>query len=153
MTKSPNDFAQVKFRPGFESALETALKDRAEQQLDSAYSQVARRDLGRYYTLLKRSLPTFSEPEALVIVGALKGSRIDPEIIHRLYVDVDEELEDHPVEGINRGAFVARLRNLSRLECMAIADAAERFWLGEYHKSGDEVSQRLREVGLVHAQS
>lgn len=142
--KQSSDYSQVKFRPGNGSKLEQALTARAETEESTGL--VAKRDLERYYALIGLSLPVFSEQEALLLVNTLNASRINAETIHRLYVDVDEYLEEHPLEGFNRGAFVARLRNCSRLECMAIADAVERFWQGDYHKNEQESSQRLRDV-------
>lgn len=143
--KTPADYPQIKFRPGKD--LEAELASRSDEQSDSAYSQTAKRDLGRYYTLLSRSLPSFSEKEALVLANVLNGARNAPDGVHLLYAGVDIALEENPVEGINRGAFVARLRNLHRFECMAIADAVERAWSGSYHI--DNLSERLRQVGLA----
>lgn len=154
MTKTSADYSQVKFRPGAGSSLEKELAARSEQAADIALSQVAKRDLERLYTLYRLSLPTFSESEAIVIVNALNGAKaVQPELAHRLYVDVQESLEEsesyHVVDDVQHRALIARLRGLSRFECIAIYDAAERFWLGGYHKAAEEVSAKLREVGLV----
>lgn len=145
--KTPNDYPQVKFRTGKD--LEAELASRSDETTDSAYSRIAKRDLERYYAMMALDLPTFSKPEARLLVSVLNGSRIHAETVHRIYLDVDEMLEEHPIEGINRGAFVARLRNLSRGECMAIADAVERFWNGAYHKSETDTWKRLEAVGLI----
>lgn len=145
MAKSPNDYPQIKFRPGAGSNLETALTERVDVQSDGAYSQVAKRDLERYYALLAKSLPQFSEDEALVLAQTLNGAMNRPETIHLLYAEVssnpdvvDEELD---------AEFIARLKSLDRFSCMAIADAVERFWSGAYFQL--EVRERLKKAGLV----
>lgn len=151
--KTPNDYPQVKFRTGKD--LEAELSSRSDEQSDSAYSRIAKRDLDRYYALLRLSLPRFSEEEALILVNALNGAKYEPEMAHRLYVDVQEYLEEsnegyhsEPVSNDVR-TLVLRVKAMSHLECMAIIDAAERFWQGAYHKKPEEVRQHLLETGLV----
>lgn len=153
-------YSQVKFRPGADSTLEAELTARAEQSkeqsADVALSQVAKRDLERLYMLYQLSLPTFSENEAIIIVNALNGTKCQPEMAHRLYVDVQEYLDESetyhvPTVSDDVRMLLIRLKALSRFECMAIYDAAERFWIGGYHKKLQEVQQRLRDVGLIKA--
>lgn len=133
-------YTQIQFRPGVESDLSCALSKRAEQTTDIALSQVARRDLERYYATLTHSLPDFSESEVIILLNVLNGVRVsNPQ---RLYVEVQENYPEHK-------EFVERLRNFSYAQCLATIDAVERYWCGEYHKSPEEMRVRLREVGLI----
>ena len=148
-------YSQVKFRPGVGTALESALQSRADQTTDVAFSQVAKRDLERLYALYRLSLPKFSEEEAMIIVNALNGaSHVTPEMTHRLYVDVQEYLEEseaYRVPSVSESArtLLIRLKAFSRFECMAVYDAAERFWLGPYSYNAEETHQRLKDVGFI----
>jgi hypothetical protein len=100
---------------------------------------VMRRDLGRFYEALRRSMPPFTEAEATLLVNALNGTRhSDPASIALLWAEV---ADDDP-------ALADRLRKLSFIECAAIVDAVERFWQGPYHQDG-AIASRLREVGLT----
>jgi hypothetical protein len=110
------------------------------------------RDLERYYALLPRVLPTFSEAEAYLIVDALNGSLCQSELIHVHWVTIEDAiLLDHLDQkwNIDGKQFLARLHQFSPFELIAIRDAAERFWhivSSKDHPPSDEV---LRQVGLV----
>lgn len=143
--KTPNDYPQVKFRPGTGSNLESALIERVESQSDSAFSQAAKRDLERYYAGLPSALPSFSEQEAVWLVDAFNGSHnVNPE---RVYLEIlaffEEDLTPEQKKLVNF------LRNLPIYASVAVLDAVERFWRGPYHKEESEVQRRLGEVGLV----
>lgn len=149
--KTPNDYPQVKFRTGKD--LEAEFASRSDEQSDSVFSRIAKRDLERYYTLLPGSLPTFTEGEAIILVNALNGAKYpQPEQACRLYVDVQEYLEESeaysqkPVND-DAPALVFRVKEMSPIECMAIIDAAERFWSGAYHQF--DIHERLKKVGLI----
>lgn len=133
----PNPFISI--RPSGQLGIDVGA--RADQ--GASLSETARRDLGRYYESLRRSLPSFTEAEAELIVTALNGSRHrDPESIGLLWAEVANVNEEAT-------AFTEMmLRNLSYIECAAVVDAVERFWAGPYHKEGP-IGPRLREVGLV----
>lgn len=147
--KTPNDYPQVKFRTGKD--LEAELASRSEEMTDSAYSRVAKRDLERYYAMMARDAPVFSEDEALVLVNALNGAKYQPELVHRLYIDVQEYLEENEEYRLSGNVLtlVLRLKEMKVLECMAVIDAVEKFWSGEYHKTPEETQQALRTVGLI----
>lgn len=105
----------------------------------SEHPGVMRRDLGRYYEAMRRSLPVFIEAEATLLVNVLNGARhADPASIALLWAEIADE----------DPALAERLRKLSYIECVAIVDTVERFWAGPYHKEGP-MGPRLREVGLV----
>lgn len=143
--KTPNDYTQIKFRPGAESALESALIERVDIQSDRAFSRVAKRDLERYYSALLSALPVFSEQEAIWLVDALNGrSNVVPE---RLYQEVRNSFADDMTP--DQKKLVNFLRNLPIYAATSVLDAVERFWQGAYGKSADEMAAKLREVGLI----
>lgn len=153
MKKTPNDYPQVKFRTGKD--LEVQLASRSDEQTDREYSRVAKRDLDRYYSLLANAIPRFSEEEVLILVNVLNGAKYEPQMAHRLYVDVleylEESNEDYHSQAVSDDVrtLVLRVKAMSTIECMAIIDAAERFWQGTYHKEPEEVKRKLKEVGLI----
>lgn len=119
--------------------LEHALNERKE--VGCPTSEIARRDLERYYYLLRASLPTFTVEDAFTLVNALNGHLSQPETAHLLWAEVEDS-------ELGNEQLVARLRTLSRFECMAIIDAVERAWNSEtYHI--DNMEERVRKVGLV----
>jgi hypothetical protein len=122
--KTPSDYPQVKFRPGKE--LTDPLAARSSEQTDSAYSQVAKQDLGDYYTLLSLCLPVFSHKERELLSCALNGWLATPETVQHLWTEVDTYLDTLPMAMIDGQSFVDRLRTLSRFECWAIVDALKR---------------------------
>jgi hypothetical protein len=144
--KNPNDYPRVMFRVN--KTLEPSLSERREGE--QPLEQVVRRDLERYYELLKKSLPTFSINEAQLICNALNGNIIRPESVHLLWAEVSDMLEEGMVDerDVNGPALVKRLRALTPFECMSVADAVERVWNSPtYH--ADNFEERLRQSGLV----
>ena len=56
---------------------------------DTVESDIARRDLRRYYTLLRVSLPTFTEEEALLLCEAMKEPfTLHPSDVRLLWAEV-----------------------------------------------------------------
>ena len=116
--------------------------------------QTARRDLTRYYALLRASTPKFSEPEASLILDALNGTLLDEHTYRLLWAEVDDAIRLDGLDekwGVHAGELVTRLRNLSPAECMAVIDAVERAWLMLSDGSGKSIGDVLRDVGLVAA--
>jgi hypothetical protein len=112
----------------------------------------ARRDLSRYYTVLRASLPRFTEPEASLLLDALNGVLLDEYTYRLLWAEVDDAIRLDGLDrkwGVHGGELVTRLRNLGPAECMAVLDAVERAWLLLSDGSGRTVGDVLREVGLV----
>ena len=140
----------IKFRA--KETLKEELEARAMPDEALSPSLVAQRDLERYYALLPRVLPTFSEAEAYLIVDALNGSLCPSELIHVHWMTIEDAiLLDHLDQKWNLDGkqFLARLHQFSPFELIAIRDAAERFWhivSRKDHPPSDEV---LRQVGLV----
>lgn len=140
--------AQIGFRAG---DLEPQLQARAGQ--GGSLGLTARRDLERYYALLARELPTFTESEAMLLCDVMNGTLTEPHTASLLWANVSDALEDGYAEKwhVDGLALVARLRHLSPIQAMAVCDACERFW--HLVASGDARSnaERVRVVGLTRA--
>jgi hypothetical protein len=139
----------VSFRP--KGQIERDIQARSGDG-EKSPSSVAETAVGRYFEALRRSLPTFTEAEATLLVSVLNGARHgDPVSIGYLWAEI---ADDHGEATLEFGessdgvAFSQRLRALSFIECVAIVDAVERFWLGSYHQEGP-IGPKLREVGLI----
>lgn len=144
-TKHSEGTALISFRLG---RSDTGLSHEVARRVDGRHSrnEVARRDLERYYAVLRRSLPTFDRQEALAILDATNGTAFDPTTVGLLWADVDDAEGLGEKWGIDRHALVARLRGLTYAESMALVDAAERFW--SYGKDAD-TDLALEASGLV----
>ena len=137
------DYPRVQFRAG---EMLPALQARADVESEAAIAAVAQRDLTRYYDLLRRSLPTFTEPEASLLMDACNGWHIEPHTAPLLWAQIADSLADGLAEkwGVDGPALVARLRALSYAQALAICDAVEVAW-----RSGLPTGEALRRVGLV----
>lgn len=133
----------VSFR---DRAVETELETRADGRLSPG--RVAARDLARYYYLLHRAVPSFSEPEASLIVDAMNGLMTEPHTAGLLWANIADAVRDDSLDekwDVDAPALVARLRALTPFEQLAVADASERFW----QRPELSTSENLRRVGLV----
>ncbi len=148
MPKQPRDYLNIEFRAG---DLEPAIMARAE----GSTHQTARRDLGRYYTLLAASLRrvVLSEAEASLIVDALNGTAFLPEMVPPLAIEIGDAIQIDHLDTkweIDGAALLAKIRTWSPSESMAVVDAVERFW---HDGAIEDMSERLRTVGLVRNQT
>ena len=145
---------QVRFR-----AADTLLAELVERRTATDLLQqegigwVARRDLHRYYGLLRVALPQFAEPEGLLIIEALAGQGSSEHGARMLWAHIEEAIENDGLDekyGVDREALVRRLRrDFNRIELMAIVDAAERAW-GHMHTAPRmDAMAAARKVGLV----
>ena len=95
-----DDEYQVSFRP-------KQISDSLEKRDGSppgrlSVHQAARRDLDRYYSILRRDLPTFSRSEAHLICDVLNGILVDPALASGIwsnfYDTEDAVYERHSVD-------------------------------------------------------
>lgn len=143
---TPRGTPQVNFRAG---GLLPALEARTDT--GSSIARTASRDLDRYYTLLAREVPTFTEGEGSLIVDALNGTLTEPHTASLLWANIADALEDGLAEKwhVDGAALVERLRKLTPFQSLAVADAAERFWISATLDGAMTHAERLRKVGLV----
>ena len=121
----------ISFRPGeIKDDLVLRTDDGADDATGKLLSETARRDLERYYSLLRVSLPQFSTGEALLICDAMNGTITEPHTASLVWAVVADALEDGLAEKwhVDGEALVKRLRSLTPFEQLAVADACERFW-------------------------
>jgi len=118
---------------------------------DETLSDIARRDLERYYDMLIRVLPTFSEDEALLLCQVLNGATIHQYNAQLLWSEVNIAIEEGDAKqwNVNGPCLVKRLRGLTPFECMAIEDAVERYWKSVSRRDARLPRVRLYAVGLV----
>lgn len=133
------------------SVVEEALAARCQDE--QSLGQVAARDLARYYTMLRLSLPPLTEGEASLIVETLNGTLSDTTSARLLWAEVDDAIRYNALAdkwGVGGPALVAKLRALPPCASLAIADAGERFWLPG---TVGDMSEQLRIVGLIDGES
>jgi hypothetical protein len=97
-------------------------------------SRIIYRDLGRLYGLYAEALRQnpLTTDEACLLVDVLSGSTFDASSAHTLWTKVQDEIALGDLGSkwkVDSTRFVAYLKELTSLECMALIDAAERFWV------------------------
>lgn len=145
----PNQGTQlIAFRAG---DLLAHLDARTYTSMADSVSEVAKRDLDRYYDMLARSLPTFTVAEASLICDALNGSLLQPASAPLLWAEISDALDDGLAEkwGVDGPALVARLRLLTPFQALAVEDAVERWWRSTRDEPDLSHEERHRRVGLV----
>lgn len=144
----PSSTQLVQFRTGAGPAgLTDDLERRASRRLSP--DLVARRDLTRYYEMLRRSLPRFPRAEALAILDVCNGVLFDPWSAPLIWASVADADGLGEKWRIDQAALAERLRGLSYAEALAVVDAAERFWLAS--AGGAPVDDALAASGLIAA--
>lgn len=144
MTKS---IERVVFRPG---QLLAPLLERAEAPADKFISQVAQRDLDRYYTMLALALNTvaLSENEAMFLIDISNGTIYDMVAAQALQWEIQDTLPEYAAKWeIDGPAFLAKANSWSLLQKTAIMDALERFWNDSYHI--ENTHAKAARVGLI----
>jgi hypothetical protein len=123
----------------------------ARQDSGQSVSDVAQRDLKRYYALLALGLSSvhLNQGEAGLIVDALNGTLVELSTAQLLWAEIQDSLEDGLAEkwGVDGPTLVEKLRDYSLAQTLAIVDAVERFWGASHHIESTEA--RLVAVGLV----
>lgn len=142
--------AQVNFRAG---EIQDDLAARSSNEQRRALT--AKRDLERYYAMIKQTLAkwSLSEGEASLIVDVLNGTITEPHSAALLWAEIDDAITNDGVAerwSVDGEELVYNLRRASAFEALALIDAAERYW--QSVARGEEMSQteRLRKVGLFH---
>jgi hypothetical protein len=134
--------APISFR---DQALASQLAERSGER---SLGLTAARDLERYYSLLRDTLPTIplAANEAILVCDATNGIIIDPHTYKLIWAQVHDAIHIDRLDekwDVDGQALVSKLRGLTAAQCLALADAVERFWLDP------NAPDALRRVGLV----
>lgn len=138
--------APIAFR---DADLEPDLAARAKEH--ASLGLVAKRDLARYYTTLRRELRTvagaLTRGEKLALCDVSRGTLWDSTSVGFLWAEVaDTDPADLEQWEVDRDALVAKLRAFTPTQTLALVDALERWWLLASVSDHDE---GLRAVGLT----
>lgn len=138
----------IQFRAG-----DTLLLDIQARDEGHGAGPTARRDLERYYYMIRSSTPAFSEAEARLLVDALSGIITEPHTAHLLWAVVDDAIRLGRLDekwGVDGWALVQRLRHdLTPFEALAIADAVERVWNSMADAKAASITDVMLRVGLL----
>ena len=119
-------------------------------------SETIRRDLRRYYELMRAELKTIelTRNEAMAVMDACNGLWLEdlPNLSYSLiWAEVEDAIR---LDGLDKKweidgpALVEKLRSLTRTQTAALADAITRFWAN----TGRDADEVLREIGLVNGE-
>lgn len=133
--------------------------DEAERQKDRILSETVRRDLERFYKAIPSTLHAInlSLPEAMLIIDSLNGYLMTPELPQLMVHNVRDSIEMDGLDkkwNVDAQALMQKLGQLTPIECLAITDAVERWWINPtYHIDQEEETyeQRCIRVGLIRA--
>ena len=103
-------------------------------RLATAGAPTAQRDLERYYQSLDTALREVSltEPEWNYLRDILRGTFIDTNTARLLWAEVEDAEDEYGAKwGVDPTDLSGRLRTLSPFQCLAIADAIERWWAAQ----------------------
>lgn len=126
--------------------MEDDLNNRTGGEAGSRHA-VAKRDLERYYELLRRELRTvsLSREEVMLLLDVSNGTLWQPFSIPLLWAEVEDSLEDGLAEkwGVDGPALVERLKAFTPGQAFAVVDALERVRAGN-DLAGNDLAARIR---------
>lgn len=131
---NPSSIGHVQFRAG---SLAPGLAERTSNDTGSP-GATAKRDLERYYHLLAVECPTFELNEARLIVEALNSEDLDWRSARFLWALVDDAMRKDGLDTkweVDGPALVARLRELTAFQGLAVLDSVERtqtYWARDH---------------------
>lgn len=133
--------------------------------IGSALPATVRRDLSRYYEILRdeRNRLGLSGAQASAVIDGVAFRGLDKGNSELIWAMVEAYLRDHPDKGLDdaeRSAFTERLRKMRTSEALYLVDAIERFRIlwGQYSEDYVEDAagnwnpreQAFYEAGLTH---
>lgn len=124
MSKKEPRTVSIYLRPEMEAELVSRGNNR---------NHIIHRDLDRLYTLYRRAVKEvpLTYAEACLLVDVLNGALMDANSAHLLWAEIEDGCRLDKIDqrwDIDGKALVEMLRSLSAFHCMALIDAAERFW-------------------------
>lgn len=125
------------------------IADKIEER-GSSMSAIIRRDLERLYTLYERSLTQMdlTVDECCLIVDVLNGTISDANTAHLLWAQVEDGCVLDKVDAkwnVDGKKLIEKLKNYNEIQCLAIIDAAERFWNNPSYRDKD-IKEGVKEV-------
>lgn len=113
-------------------------------------STIVNRDLGRLYDLYDRALRRLdlTVEEACLIADALNGTIHDSRTALMFSFGVEDAIDLDGLDekwGVDGKALMDKLSTLDEIGCMAVVDAAERYWHNEKYRKMD-VREGVKEV-------
>lgn len=129
---------------GFDPHILSALEERG------MLGPTVNRDLGRLYFLYDRALRRLdlTVEEACLIVDALNGTIHDNRTALMFSFGVEDAIDLDGLDekwGVDGKALKEKLSTLDEITCMAVVDAAERFWYNEKYRNKD-IRHVIKEV-------
>jgi len=117
-------------------------------------NHIIHRDLERLYTLYRLALREvkLTLPECWFLVDMLNGSLMDANTAGLLWASAEDACA---LDGLDKKwqvdgkAFVEKLKALSPVQALALADAAERFWQANTGSMDDEDIRRFFGVAIA----
>lgn len=102
-----------------------------DYQHDSQANELARRDLERFYDLLRRTLQTvdLTASEASAICDANNGTFWDRFSYKMIWANVADSAGLGEKWGVDQAALVKKMMAWDHSQCLAVIDAVERFWV------------------------
>lgn len=138
----------IQFRAG-----DTLLLDIQARDDGHGTGYTTRRDLERYYYMIRSCTPNFSQAEAHLLVDALSGIITEPHTAQLLWAVVDDAIRLGRLDekwGVDGWALVQRLRHdLTPFESLAVSDAVERVWSQMADAKITPITDVMMRVGLV----
>ena len=115
----------------------------------SSPAMAAKQDLLDFWRLADEGIPTFSLPEARLLLDALNGSYPGIATAHLLWASVSDAWEGGLAQKweVGCGALVARLRALDRLDAIRVVRAVAYAW--DCISGGRDIDDAIRSVRLV----
>lgn len=112
------------------------LREEVEKQIalrGENRSATINRDLERLYAMYERTIQEtpLTLAEGCLLVDCLNGSLMDARTAGLLWANIEDGIKYDGLDEkweLDGKAFVDKLRGLTTFQCMALIDAAERFW-------------------------
>ncbi len=130
--------------------VENELKERERE--GGSRSLLINQDLERLYTLYKRALKRIPLQlnEAKLIADLLNATISDHFSANTLWAEIDDGIKFDRLDTkweIDGPALIEKIKNLHEFDCMALIDAADRFW-NRQNENIDE-DDLIREVFVI----
>lgn len=117
-------------------------------------SEIVNRDLERLYTLYERALKEVDLEinEALLICDVLNGTLMDANTARLLWAEVEDGIKLNGLDEkweVDGAQLVQKLRGFTQLQCLALVDAAERFWASTSAGEPEDGAELVRKAFLL----